>query len=95
MRTELNIKYTGSDMVAGLTEADYAYAPENVPEIRVMGTSAFWDVGLEDSITEDDAVLLQGNQEDHEAEGTPNEGSMDQCEAFEAMEDQVGGSPLK
>jgi len=41
---------------------DYAYAPENIPTIKVMGENAFWDPALEETIDETEAALREGDE---------------------------------
>ena len=41
---------------------DYAYVPENIPTIKVMGENAFLDPALEETIDETEAALREGDK---------------------------------
>jgi hypothetical protein len=56
---------------AVLSTKDYAYAAENIPKIRVLGESAFWNTELENKLNEDDAALNAPAPKEGEEEADP------------------------
>lgn len=54
------------------------------PEIRVIGATAYWNVGLEETPCEDDVALLrEAEKEDGEADHERNANAMDQSESID------------
>jgi hypothetical protein len=60
-----------------LSVEDYAYAPENIPEIRVLGETAFWNAELEETPDDDDAALLAGPEADDDDPDTRDAAAID------------------
>ena len=44
-------------LTASISSPDYAYAPDDIPTIKVIGENAFWDPALEETIDETEAAL--------------------------------------
>ncbi|KAJ9112260.1 hypothetical protein QFC22_006344 [Naganishia vaughanmartiniae] len=95
------LKYLSNE--SSLSTLEYAYAPENIPQIRVIGESAFWNADLEATPTEEDAALLDVptyDEEENVDEGEQsNVTAMDASETIDLDEDQnedvpVGDSPV-
>ncbi|KAJ9095956.1 hypothetical protein QFC21_005318 [Naganishia friedmannii] len=84
---------------AALDPSAYAYAPENVPEIRVMGETPFWAPDIEGRPNEDDAALLDETAVVDECEGYERQinvlDSLAEVDADEADENaEQGTSPI-
>ncbi|KAJ9112258.1 hypothetical protein QFC22_006342 [Naganishia vaughanmartiniae] len=72
-----------------LDATEYAYAQENIPEIRVMGQSAFWNPQL----AEGDGVEEEGSG-DTGAEDREDEDLLDIDDDEEMLEPWTGNSPV-
>ncbi|KAJ9095036.1 hypothetical protein QFC21_005829 [Naganishia friedmannii] len=70
-----------------LTPIDFAYARENIPEIRVMGETPCWNADLEERPTEEDLALLARQSQEREEVDThdSNVQRMDEAEDDEIV----------
>lgn len=74
---------------ANLKDIEYAYARENIPELRVMGETPFWNADLEEEPNEDDAVLLELNGGEGKQGNDPHEKNVSAMDDSENVESEV------
>jgi hypothetical protein len=75
--------------LANLNAIEYEYARENIPEIRVMGETPFWNADLEEEPNEDDAVLLESVGEEGKQGKDPHEKNVSTMDDSENVEFEV------